>query len=327
MKRSIFSGAFWVIMITGLLMGGCSGAGPLKEKADDITLPPQDDGLPEDPSPAEQNFHIYLAIGQSNMQGPGAIEDQDRRGISDRFRVLNVLAETYNGENRAAGQWYKAVPPLIIPDRNLTNYLGLQTGLSPADYFGRHLMENTPETISIGVIAIASGDLALAAFDKTRARDYYDGSASSTAKQGMDKYNKNMYASLIEMARIAQELGVIKGIIVHQGETGAGLTGVGWGDLLKTIYDDILADLGLAANSIPILVGQTYNGGAGKTGGDLNNIRNFIPNAYVISSAGCAGRVGANGQVDGVHFGSAGLRELGTRYGAKMLELNYPAGN
>jgi len=307
MKKS--TGIFSILIIFCFLIGGCSN---LKDS---------------DRDPAKQNFHIYIAFGQSNMQGPGGVEAQDKEGVSDRFQILNVLPGVYNKEDRAAGEWYKAVPPLIIPDKNEINWKGLPTGLSPADYFGRTLTENTQDNIRIGIIAIASGDLGLAAFakDNNEVMKYYNGSASTTAKQGMDNYGRDMYGRIIEMAKIAQKDGVIKGIIVHQGESGVNnASGAGWGNLLKSIYNDMLSDLGLKPNSVPILVGQTFNGGSGNTGGDLNNVGKFIPKAYVIDSKGCAGRLEPDGvSIDNVHFGSAGLRELGKRYGEKMLELNY----
>jgi hypothetical protein len=307
------------LIIFWLFAGGCSTVpGARSQGSEELYTIPEG---------ADPNFHVYIAFGQSNMQGPGGVEAQDKEGVSDRFLILNTLPGVYNGENRAAGQWYKAVPPLIIPDRNRINWKGLPVGLSPVDYFGRTLTENTPDEIRIGVIAIASGDMGLAAFakDNRAVMRYYNGTASDTAKQGMDAYRRRMYERIIEMARLAQKDGVIKGIIVHQGESGVNnVSGEGWGDLLESIYNDMLSDLGLEPNSIPILVGQTFNGGSGRTDGDLRNIDDFIPNAHVISSAGCEGRLEPDGvSIDNIHFGSAGLRELGRRYGAKMLELNY----
>jgi len=312
MKRLPFavSGIFTAFSIFLLACGGCSNNSPAKGH-----------------KPNEPVVHIYIAFGQSNMQGPGGIQAQDKTDISGRFQIFNVLPGVYNGENRAEGQWYKAVPPLIIPDKNLINWKGLPTGLSPVDYFGRTLTENTSENITIGVIAAASGDLGLAAFAKDNAvvMAYYNGTASSTAKQGMDNYGKNMYGRIISLAKLAQKDGIIKGIIVHQGESGVNNTsGVGWGALLKTIYNDMLSDLGLKPNSIPILIGQTFNGGSGNTNGELNRVQEFIPKAHVISSAGCAGRLEPDGvSIDNIHFGTEGLRELGKRYGNKMLELTY----
>ena len=303
MKKSIFPGGFSGLIIFCLLIGGCSKL------------------------PATHGFHIYIAFGQSNMQGPGEVEDRDKEGISDRFQVLNVLPGIYNGENRAANWWYKAVPPLIIPDRNRINWKGLPVGLTPVDYFGRTLTENTPDDIKIGVIAVASGDLGLAAFakDNRAVMQYYNGTASQTARQGMDSYGRDIYGRIVETARLAMKDGVIKGIVFHQGESGVdNSSGGGWGVLLKTIYDDMLSDLGIEPDSIPILVGQTFDGGSGSTGGDLDRISDFIPNAHVISSVGCEGRLEPDGvSTDNVHFGSAGIRELGRRYGVKMLALNY----
>jgi len=309
-----------LVVIAGLLIIGCNSCG------DHVG-----DQVVEEP-----NFHVYIAFGQSNMQGPGIIREQDKEGISDRYRILNVVDGRYAGEDRIAGQWYKAVPPLIIPDSSLTHWTGSFTiGLSPADYFGRTLADNTPEHITIGVVAVANGDMALAAFHKTKADDYYKrigtlpNRPSDTEMQGMNRYKNagyaDMYDAVIKNARIAQETGIIKGIIVHQGESGPGLSGVAWADLLKDIYDDMLSDLGLAPNSIPILLGQTWNGGSGNTGGALASdsvIQTVLPNAWIISSTGCTGRTG-QGQPDNIHFGSEGLQLLGTRYAEKMLELNY----
>jgi hypothetical protein len=268
------------------------------------------------------------------MQGPAEIRAQDKN-VSERFQVLNVVAGVYNKENRAKGQWYKAVPPLIIPDANLVNYLGLNTGLSPANYFGVTLVEKVPENIKIGVIPVAQGDLALAAFHKTRGDQYYNkqnvvsGRPSDTEMSGMKRYKDagyaNLYDAIIKNAKIAQnDGGIIKGIIVHQGESGVGQSNITWANMLKEIYDDILKDLGLEANSIPLVLGQLWNSGTGPDGllNLDNRIQNTIPKAYVVSTKDCGGRTGTN-QPDNIHFGSAGIQLLGERYGEKMFELVY----
>ncbi|MDR2701994.1 MAG: sialate O-acetylesterase [Spirochaetaceae bacterium] len=325
MKRTVSFALFSALIITGLLINGCA------DKPQSVN----DNGL------SGPQFHVYIAFGQSNMQGPGEIRPQDKTGINGRWRVLNVVANTYAGENRAKGQWYNAVPPLIIPDSGLVNYLRLNIGLGPSDYFGRTLVAGTPENIKIGVVAVANGDLALSAFRKTKGAEYFDAAKgnggngkennrpSDTERQGWTRYTgagySSLYDAIIQNAKIAQETGVIKGIIVHQGESGRGLTDKTWVSMLKEIYDDMLSDLGLAPNSIPILLGQTWNGGSGQTGGALASdaaIQAALPNAWIISSKDCDGRTGT-GQPDNTHFGSAGLELLGTRYGEKMLALVY----
>jgi hypothetical protein len=327
MKRFLI-GIISVIVVFGLIVGGCVST----EKTPAIDESPVSVDLPE----GTREFHVYIAFGQSNMQGPGQIRSQDKEGISERFRILNVVPGRYAGEQRAKGQWYRAVPPLIITDNGLVNYLGLNVGLTPVDYFGRTLIANTPQDIAIGVIAVANGDMALAAFHKTKGDAYYRGTGalggrpSQTEMQGMSRYRgagyANMYDAIIQNARLAQRAGgIIKGIIVHQGESGVGLNNADWDEMLEEIYKDMLSDLRLAPNSIPILLGQTWNGGSGLTGGalaDNSRIQAVLPNAWIISSLGCTGRTG-QGQPDNIHFGSAGLQLLGTRYGEKMLELVY----
>jgi hypothetical protein len=276
------------------------------------------------------------------MQGPGEVREQDKTGISDRWKILNVVDGTYAKENRVKGAWYKAVPPLIIPDSGSPNYLGIPIGLGPTDYFGRTLTEGTPEHITIGVVAVANGDLALASFHKTRGATYFDSTRgngsngkennrpSNTERQGWNRYTgagyTSIYNAIIANVKIAQRQGgIVKGIIFHQGESGRGLTYTTWENMLKEIYNDMLSDLGLKPNSVPILLGQLWNARTGP-GGYLNadnRIQRIIPNAWVISSEGLTeGRTG-QGQPDNTHFGAADLQGLGTRYGEKMLELVY----
>ena len=47
----------------------------------------------------------------------------------------------------------------------------------------------------------------------------------------------------------------------------------------------------------------------------INELPKAILNSYVISSRGCTSRP------DHLHFNAAGYRELGRRYGLKMLSL------
>jgi hypothetical protein len=301
----------------------------------------------------DPKFHVYIAFGQSNMQGPGAIEAEDRANVTDRFKILNVIADTYASESRAKSQWYTAAPPLIIPDSGLINWQQIPIGLSPVGNFGWTLTQSSrvPADVTIGVIAVANGDLGLASFSKDNAivQGYYNSSASDTVKQGITRYQAystggngydGLYQAIVQNARLALETGVIKGIIVHQGESGIAnsgtISGFTWGTMFKAIYDDLLADLGLPPNSIPIIAGQTYGGqgptstgGAGNTGGALASEEALrtatgLPNVHLISSDGLPGRTNNSGQYDYTHFSAAGIRGLGLNYANKMIELVYP---
>ena len=73
----------------------------------------------------DANFHIYLCLGQSNMEGNAKVEEQDTVAVDSRFQVLAAVDCPNLG--RTKGNWYKAVPPLAR----------CYTGLTPGDYFGR----------------------------------------------------------------------------------------------------------------------------------------------------------------------------------------------
>ena len=93
----------------------------------------------------DKNFHIYLAFGQSNMEGNARVESQDSIGISERFLMMSAVDCPERG--RTKGEWYKAVPPLAR----------CHTGLTPCDYFGRTMVDNLPSNIKVGVINVAIG--------------------------------------------------------------------------------------------------------------------------------------------------------------------------
>lgn len=253
----------------------------------------------------DPNFHIYLCIGQSNMEGAARIEAQDTVNIDSRFKVLEALDCPQLG--RKMGLWYTAKPPLCRCD----------TRLSPADYFGRNIIQNMPQNQTLGLVHVAVAGSKIEIFDKGKYKTYLDSSAKE--KPWMinmaNSYGGNPYERLIEMAKIAQKSGVIKGILLHQGESNTG--DKTWPAQVKKIYDDILADLGMAPNSIPIIAGELV---AAEQGGKcashnaiIATLPQEIPKAIVVSSKGITA---IN---DGLHFDSAGVREFGRRYAEALI--------
>jgi hypothetical protein len=251
----------------------------------------------------DTNFHIYLCLGQSNMEGSAKIEPQDTI-VNKRFQVLEAV--DCDNLNRKKGQWYTAVPPLSR----------CQTGLTPADYFGREMIANLPEDVKVGVINVAVGGCKIELFDKDNYEAYVSASPQwlkSTAAQ----YDGNPYGRLVEMAKIAQKDGVIKGILLHQGESNTNDTL--WTKKVKLVYDNLLKDLNLKAESTPLLAGEVVHADQGGICSSMNKIiatlPETIPNSHVISSSGCPDAE------DNLHFTAEGYRLLGKRYAAKMLEI------
>ena len=80
----------------------------------------------------DPNFHIYLAFGQSNMEGNATPEAQDKTNVPARFKMM--AAVNFSNPSRTKGKWYTATPPLCRQG----------TGLTPCDYFGRELCDKLP---------------------------------------------------------------------------------------------------------------------------------------------------------------------------------------
>jgi lysophospholipase L1-like esterase len=120
------------------------------------------------------------------------------------------------------------------------------------------------------------------------------------------------------MARLAQKAGVIKGILLHQGESNT--NDKAWPGKVKQVYDNLIKDLNLNPESVPLLAGEVVNADQHGVCASMNTIiaklPETIPNCYVISSKGCPCR-----KQDHLHFTPAGYRELGKRYGEKMVSL------
>lgn len=250
----------------------------------------------------DPNFHIYLCFGQSNMEGQGIIEEQDKT-VDSRFQVLQSLDCQDLG--RSKSKWYTAVPPLCQCD----------SGLSPADYFGRTMVENLPDSIKVGVINVSVGGCDIRLFDKDKYQDYDSKDGKEWFLNKIIAYEGNPYQHFIDLAKIAQENGVVKGILLHQGETNTGE--IEWLSYVKKIYADMLSDLSLKADSVPLLAGEvlsTEDSCCSKMNTIINKLPDTIPTAHFISSSGCTA-------MDHAHFDSEGYRKLGRRYARQMLSI------
>ena len=248
----------------------------------------------------DPNFHIYICIGQSNMEGNPRPEAQDLENVSPRFLTMQSVD---CGDNKM-GEWRTAVPPLAR----------CHTGLTPADYFGRTMIQNLPEDVKVGVVMVAVAGCSIDMFDKDKC-EAYTASAADWMKNIANEYGGNPYNRLIELCKKAQQDGVIKGILLHQGESNT--NDENWPAKVKKVYDDILADLGLEAGSLPLLAGEVVSADQkGVCAGHNNVIQKLpetLPQAIVVPAYGCqAGR-------DRLHFNLKGVRELGRRYAGAML--------
>jgi hypothetical protein len=190
------------------------------------------------------------------------------------------------------------------------------SGLGPADYFGRTLVSNLPPHLKVGVVNVSIGGCKIELFEKDTFQSY-----AATAPRWMTNtiatYSGNPYQHLVEMAKLAQKDGVIKGILLHQGESNT--NDKEWPNKVKGIYDNLLKDLNLIAGEVPLIAGELVNadqqGACASMNKIIGDLPKTIPTAHVVSSEGCTGRP------DRLHFTPSGYRELGKRYAEKMLSL------
>ena len=249
------------------------------------------EGFSQDP-----NFFIFLAFGQSNMEGYPGVEASDKTGVNARFQLLPAV--DWPDKSRTKGTWTTAIPPLCRGDG---------PGLNPCDYFGRTLVDSLPATIKIGVVNVSVAGCAIEMFDKDKYQSYLTNQAD-WLKAIVTTYGGNPYARLVEMGKAAQKDGVIKGFLLHQGESGSSTNQ--WANEVKLIYNNLIKDLGLDSTKIPLLAGDLVNSST-----MVKNLPTSLKTAHVVSSQGLGNRG------DGMHFNTQGYRDFGKRYADTMLTI------
>jgi hypothetical protein len=254
----------------------------------------------------DPNFHIFLCFGQSNMEGGGPLLESDR-AVDPRFQVLADFDTP--ARNRKMGEWYDAIPPLTKRTR----------GISMMDYFGRTMVANLPKHYRVGVVKVGVSGTRIELWDKDAFRAYLDNLPpdGQWKRPIANEYDGNPYEYLVKLAKIAQQSGVIRGILIHQGESN--FEDQDWPGKVKKIYDDLMKDLNLDPKDVTLLAGEVVNADQNGEKANANvimkNLPATLPNSYVISSAG----VPANR--DHLHFTPDGQREMGRRYAERMLSV------
>lgn len=232
----------------------------------------------------KEKLHIYLLIGQSNMDGR-AEYTKDEAGVIDRCLLLN-------GDNR----WEPGRVPLnryssILGDKPLDGQR-----LNPGYGFVKAMLEaeKDPE-VRIGLISNARG--------------------STFISQWRSGYRKEA----IKRVKIAQESGVVKGILWHQGESDN--KNAGYLEELKGMIADYRKDLG--DPNLPFVAGEILNyRGVGKLINDqLAQLPAQVPFTGVASAEGLTGTEHVLISTDNVHFDMKSMKTLGRRYAEAMLAI------
>ena len=251
---------------------------------------------------------MFLAIGQSNMVGKGEVSAEDTI-VSPRF--LN-LASTKT-DDREIGDWRVARPGNCRPGYDYPNYVSL------TDHFGKTLLEYIPQTDSIAVLQVGVDGCPMRLFDPDQYQGFVDSCQMDWMNGQLDAYDRKPYERLITLAKKAQSEGwVIRGILVHQGETDA--YSDYWPKETDKVYRNLLDVLGLEAENVPLIAGEAIgidqNGVCCHCNPTIDRLHDFVPTGWTISAYGC------EKGPDNLHFSAAGYHRLGRRYAIKWLQLN-----
>ncbi|NJE06889.1 sialate O-acetylesterase, partial [Thermococcus sp. M36] len=132
-------------------------------------------------------------------EGNARIEAADTVNVDERLKVLEAV--DCANLNRTKDNWYTAVPPLSR----------CRTGLTPGDYFGRTLVANLPKNVTVGIINVSVAGCKIELFDKDKYQTYAT-TAPGWMQNIIKEYGGNPYDRLVQLAKLAQKDGVIKGI-------------------------------------------------------------------------------------------------------------------
>ncbi len=256
----------------------------------------------QEPDP---KFFIYLCIGQSNMEAGAVPDEQDMGPVDPRFQFMAAADMPRYG--REVGNWYVAEPPINRQENKL----------GPVDWFGRTMVKNLPEDYRVGVINVSVAGAKIELWQEDGCDEYLAG-AEKWMQDMCKAYDGNPYRRLVEVAKIAQKSGVIKGMLIHQGESNNG--DWMWPRKVGGIYNGLCEELSLNSEDFFLLAGElkykNENGVCSAFNHEvLPNLKRAVPNSYIISAEGC------EGSRDPWHFTTNGMRELGKRYAIKALEI------
>ena len=236
------------------------------------------------PLPSKEKLHLYLLIGQSNMEGQGKIEPMDE---IPHPRVLMFDRKH---------QWLPAVEP--VTSRAKPNGYGVGPGLA----FGKFMAEKNPD-VTIGLVSCAVGGTPLKRW--VRGGDLYANAV------------KRIRIAMVDgtLAGILWHQGEADSKVESDATT--------YGDRLAKMIHDLREDLN-ATNVPFVVgeIGQFNDQRTTKFTPYFHVVNDSLMKIPThVPLTGCAESKGLTDKGDHVHFDSPSQRELGKRYAEIMLKL------
>ncbi|MFI5130798.1 MAG: sialate O-acetylesterase, partial [Chitinophagales bacterium] len=220
-----------------------------------------------------QNVWVFILAGQSNMAGRGIVEPQDTVTNS---RILSI---NKNGD-------------LIIAKEPLHWYEPERTGLDCGHSFGKTIIKNLPDSISVLLIPTAVG-------------------GSSISQWLGDSLHRNvkLLSNFLAKIELSKRYGIIKGILWHQGESDANEGDIlHYKERLRELFTKFRAATG--NNSLPVLLGEL--GSFSKDKGNFSLINKAMHDYSLLDDNTAVISTGdLKDKGDSLHFDSNGQRAMG----------------
>ena len=224
--------------------------------------------------PKKENLWVFIMAGQSNMAGRGFVEPKDT--IPSK-RILTI-----NKNNE-----------IILAKEPLSFYEPSSAGLDCGLSFGKRLLERVPDSISVLLLPTAIG-------------------GSSIYKWLGDSIHRDvpLYSNFKEKIEFGKNVGQLKGILWHQGESDANQkNSIDYEDRLSELFVKFRKIAG--NNKLPILLGEL---GSFSKNEYFTSINNQIRNYALTHDLTLIKTSDLNHKGDKLHFNSTGQRLMGQRF-------------
>lgn len=241
---------------------------------------------------SQDDYDVYLLIGQSNMAGRGTLTEQDKSNVIENVWILN-----------AQGKPEPAIAPL---NRYSTIRKSLKMqGMNPGYEFSKTLSKKTGRKILL--VCNARGGTSLSQWMPEAQADTLIAS-------------QNFFNETVARAKTAMQYGTLKAILWHQGESNSARP-EDYLTHLSVMVSQLRNKLGDTQNAIPFVAGEIapWHKNKDKFNPIINQISTIVPNSACVSSAECTWLKNEKDP----HFSRDGQILLGKRYAEIIYEILY----
>lgn len=251
---------------------------------------------------AQNDYDVYLLIGQSNMAGRGEILSSDREPMEGVFLLDD------EGKPVPASAPFN-IWSTVRKGRRMQGY-------NPGPSFAETIHSRTGRKILL--VVNARGETSIQDWKNgAKAKNFDKKYGDDQAKWG--KPIPSLFGEAVRRTRQAMAYGELKGILWHQGEADSYKeTAAHYREDLKAFVTELRDSLGVG-KKVPFVAGQVLPEfkRADVINAELAVVGSSIPGAYCIPSKGCPGKS------DNTHFTREGQRIMGERYARIILKKVY----